>query len=55
MARQRADEPGTTSEVVLDSLIAGLRQRSSELASRGNQQSADAAAESTKENPQRAA
>jgi len=39
---------------VFDNLIAGLRNRSSELASRGNQQSA-AAAEPGKENPQRAA
>ncbi len=54
MARQRADEPETESVAVLDSLIAGLRQRSSELASRANQQSAAAVAPSI-DNPQRAA
>jgi hypothetical protein len=54
MARQRADEPETGSEAVLDSLVAGLRQRSSELASRANQQSA-AAVEPSIDNPQRAA
>src|SRR5713226_1311642 len=55
MARQRADEPEAANEAVLDSLIAGLRQRSSELASRGNQQSAGAAPEPSKDNQQRAA
>jgi hypothetical protein len=55
MARQRADEPEAANEAVFDSLIAGLRQRSSELASRGNQQSAGAVAEPGKENPRRAA
>ncbi len=53
MARQRAaDEPDET-QAVLESLIAGLRQRSSGLASLGNQQSA--AAEPGKDNPQCAA
>jgi hypothetical protein len=56
MARQRAAlEPDNESEVMLEGLIAGLRQRSSELASLGNQQSAAAAADPGKENPQRAA
>jgi hypothetical protein len=56
MARQRAaEEPDNASAAVFDSLIAGLRQRTSELASLGNQQSAAAAAEPSKENPQRAA
>jgi hypothetical protein len=56
IARQRgADEPEAANEAVFAGLIAGLRQRSGELASRGNQQSVGAAAESTKENPQRAA
>jgi hypothetical protein len=56
MARQRAAlEPDNESEVVLEGFIAGLRQRSSELASLGNQQSAAAAADPGKENPQRAA
>jgi hypothetical protein len=56
MARQRAaDEPEAANEAVFDSLIAGLRQRSSELASLGNQQSAGAAPEPGKENPRRAA
>ncbi len=55
MARQRADEPEAANEGVFAGLIAGLRQRSSELASAGNQQSAGAAAEPGKENPQRAA
>jgi hypothetical protein len=55
MARQRADEPEAANEAVLDSLIAGLRQRSSELASRGNQQSPGAVAEPGKESPRRAA
>jgi hypothetical protein len=55
MARERADEPEAASEAVFDRLIAGLRQRTSELASRGNQQSAGASAEPVKDNPQRAA
>jgi hypothetical protein len=56
MARQRAaDEPEAANEAVFDSLIAGLRQRSSELASLGNQQSTGAAPEPGKENPRRAA
>jgi len=55
MARERADEPDAANEGVFASLIAGLRQRSSELASLGNQQSAAAAAEPGRENPQRAA
>jgi len=54
MARQRADEPDAANEDVIASLIAGLRQRSSELASLGNQQSADPA-EPGKDYPQRAA
>jgi hypothetical protein len=54
MARQRAEEPETGSEAVLEGLVAGLRQRSSELALRGNPQSPDAA-EPGRENPQRAA
>jgi len=55
MARQRAGEPAAANEAVFEHLIAGLRQRSSELASRGNQQSVAAAAEPGKENPRRAA
>jgi hypothetical protein len=56
MARQRAGaESEGANEAVFDSLIAGLRQRSSELASLHNQQSAGAAAEPAKESPQRAA
>jgi len=55
MARQRAgDESEGANEAVFAGLIAGLRQRSSELASSGHQQSA-AAGESGMENPQRAA
>src|SRR6266446_8308206 len=54
MARERADEPDAANEDVFASLIAGLRQRSSDLASLGTQQSA-AAAEPSQENPQRAA
>jgi hypothetical protein len=54
MARQRADEPDAENAAVFERLIAGLRQRSSELASLRNQQSA-AATEPDKENPQRAA
>jgi hypothetical protein len=54
MARQRADEPDAANEDVFASLIAGLRQRSSELASLGNQQSAGPA-EPGKDYPQRAA
>src|SRR6266852_7884248 len=45
MARQRADEPEAANGAVFDSLIASLRQRSSELCSLGNQQSAGAAPE----------
>ena len=56
MARQRAgDEPEGANEAVFDSLIAGLRQRSTELASRSNQQPAGAAAELGRDEPQRAA
>jgi len=56
MARQRAaDEPEAANEAVLDSLIAGLRQRSSELASRANRQSTCAAPERATNAPQRAA
>jgi hypothetical protein len=55
MAKQRAtDEPDTASEAVFDSLIAGLRQKTNELALRANQQ-APAPAEPGNENPQRAA
>ena len=54
MARQRAEEPETESEAVLEGLVAGLRQRSQELASRGNLQS-PAGAEPGREDPQRAA
>ena len=56
MARQRAgDEPEGANNAVFDSLIAGLRQRSSELASRSSQQLAGAAAELGRDEPQRAA
>jgi hypothetical protein len=55
MARERADEPDAANEGVFASLIAGLRQRSSELASVGNQQPTAAPAEPGRENPQRAA
>jgi hypothetical protein len=56
MARQRAaDEPEAASEAVFANLIAGLRQRSSELASGCNQQSPAAAAEIRKDDPQCAA
>ena len=56
MARQRAaDEPEAANEAELVSLIAGLRQGSSELASLGAQQSTGAAAELVKDDPQRAA
>src|SRR5207244_3569751 len=56
MARQRAgDEPEGANEAVFDTLIAGLRQRSSELASRSRQQPAGVAAEFGRDEPQRAA
>ena len=55
MARQRAVEPEAANEAVFDSLIAGLRQRGSQLASLGTQQSTGAAAELVKDDPQRAA
>jgi hypothetical protein len=55
MARQRADEPEATNEAEFVHLIAGLRQRSSELASLGNQQSTSAAPEPATNSPQRAA
>jgi hypothetical protein len=55
MARQRADEPEAANEAELVHLIAGLRQRSSELASLGNQQSTSAAPEPATNDPQRAA
>ena len=55
MARQRAVEPEGANEAVFDSLIAGLRQRSSQLASLATQQSTGAAAEFVKDDPQRAA
>jgi hypothetical protein len=54
MARQRAVEPEGANEAVFDSLIAGLRQRSSQLASLGTRQSTGAA-ELVKDDPQRAA
>jgi len=55
MARQRAvDEPEAASEAVFEQLVAGLRQRSNELALRGNPQS-PAAAEPGEHTPQRAA
>jgi hypothetical protein len=52
MARQRAVEPEGANEAVFDSLIAGLRQRSSQLASLGTRQSTGAA-ELVKDDPQR--
>jgi hypothetical protein len=54
-ARLRAEEPETESEAVLEGLVAGLRQRSQELASRGNLQSPAAAAQPSEDEPQRAA
>jgi hypothetical protein len=54
MARQRAEEPETESKAVLEGLVAGLRQRSNELALRGNPQS-PGATEPGREDPQRAA
>jgi hypothetical protein len=56
MARQRgADEPEAENEAAFAGLLAGLRQRSNELASLGNQQSVGAVTEPSNENPQRAA
>src|SRR5439155_23092792 len=56
MASQRAgDEPEGANEAVFDSLLAGLRQRSGELASLRNQQSAGVAAKFGRDEPQRAA
>jgi hypothetical protein len=55
MARQRANEPEAANEAEFVHLIATLRQRSSELASPGNQQSVGAAPEASRDNPQRAA
>ena len=56
MARQRAaDEPDAGTEEKFAHLIAGLRQRSSELALRANQQSTGAAPEHATNAPQRAA
>src|SRR5260370_5381214 len=56
MARERAaDESEADNGAVFDSLIAGLRQRSSELASRGNQQSPGVVAAPSKHTPQPAA
>jgi hypothetical protein len=56
MARQRAAaEPEVANEAELVHLIAGLRQRSSELASLGNQQSPGAALELATNDPQCAA
>src|SRR6266404_2959559 len=52
MARQRADEPEAANEAELVHLIAGLRQRSSELASLGNQQPRGAAPEPVTNDPQ---
>jgi hypothetical protein len=54
MARQRAEEPETESKALLEGLVAGLRQRSNELALRGNPQS-PGAADPGREDPQRAA
>ena len=54
MAKERAEESEGANEAVFEQLIDGLRQRSSELASLGNQQSADPA-EPGKDYPQRAA
>ena len=56
MAKQRTgDEPEGANEAAFDSLIAGLRQRSSELASHSSQQLAGVAAELGRDEPQRAA
>jgi hypothetical protein len=56
MAReQAADESKADNAAVFEHLISGLRQRSSELASRANQQSPVAVAEPGKENPRCAA
>jgi hypothetical protein len=55
MTRQRAAQEEAVEGAELGGLIAGLRQASSQLASRGNQQSAAAAAEPSMDNPQRAA
>src|SRR6266851_1656210 len=56
MARQRAAaEPDAANEGVFANLIASLRERSSELASRRNQQSVGSSAEPVKDDPQRAA
>jgi len=55
MARQRADEPKAANEAESVRLIAGLRQKSSELASLGNQQPRGAAPEPVTNDPQRAA
>jgi hypothetical protein len=55
MARQRADEPEAANEAEFVRLIAGLRQKSSELASLGNQQPRGAAPEPVTSDPQRAA
>ncbi len=55
MARQRADEPKAANEAEFVRLIAGLRQKSSELASLGNQQPRGAAPEPVTNDPQRAA
>ena len=55
MARQRAGEPEAANEAEFVRLIAGLRQKSSELASLGNQQPRGAAPEPVTNDPQRAA
>src|SRR6266478_2807654 len=55
MARERADEPEAAKEAEFVRLIAGLRQRSSELALLGTRQSAGAAPEHASNDPQRAA
>ncbi len=55
MARERAAEEEAVEKGEHDRLIAGLRQASRHLASLGNPQSAGAAAEPAKDDPQRAA
>src|SRR4029077_18486797 len=55
MARQRADEPDSTTEEVFVRLIDGLRQRSGEPSSLGAQQTTGSATMHTNEDPQRAA
>src|SRR5712671_8242782 len=55
MARQRAADEPEANEAEFVRLIAGLRQKSNELASPGNQQPRGAAPEPVTNNPQRAA